>query len=268
MYKVPILLYHRIAEDAAPSFRPFTVPPGLFLAHMKYLHAHGYTPLTVSQYSALRTDGSSSLPKRPVVITFDDGFADFYTHALPILRRFAFNATLYVTTASMNGMSRWLRQPGASRPMLTWKQLHACVEQGIECGAHSHTHPQMDLLTRTEAKKEIALCKDMLEEHIAREVTSFAYPYGYHTKSHQHLVRDAGFSSACAVIDAMSSPADDAFALARLYVLDTTDITAFAALLAKEPLSATETVYLHARVPVWRLVRRCSASMSGLIHAN
>src|SRR5262249_12366395 len=75
--KIPILMYHSISTEATPRFRPFTVPPALFAAHMMYLHQHGYIPLSVSQLIRIRFSGEDMLPARPVVITFDDGFADF-----------------------------------------------------------------------------------------------------------------------------------------------------------------------------------------------
>src|SRR5579863_2353593 len=101
---IPILMYHSIADRAAPRFRQFTVPPALFADHISYLRQHGYTPLTVTQACEQR---AASLPGKPVVITFDDGFADFYTNALPILSRYKFPATLYVTSGFMGSTSRW-----------------------------------------------------------------------------------------------------------------------------------------------------------------
>src|SRR5713101_1852063 len=145
--KVPILMYHSISEHAAPRFKPFAVSPTLFVEHMAYLHQHAYTPITVTQLINTRSKGSSALPEQPVVLTFDDGFADFYTEALPVLQRYGFVATLYVTTAFVNATSRWLQQEGeAERLMLTWEQLAEVNAHGIECGAHSHSHAQLDML--------------------------------------------------------------------------------------------------------------------------
>ena len=88
-----------------------------------------------------------ALPERPVVLTFDDGFADFFTEALPILQLYNFTATLYVTTGFIGSTSCWMQREGEStRLMLTWDQVSAMSASDIECGGHSHWHRQLDIL--------------------------------------------------------------------------------------------------------------------------
>ena len=101
-------------------------------------------------------------------------------------------------------------------------------------------------------------CKHILEDRLGRQVTSFAYPFGYYTKTTQGLVRRAGYTSACAVKYALSSVVTDPFALARLMIRADTDVNAFAALLSSRCSLTIATVYMRARTPVWQLVRRCS----------
>src|SRR5436853_2185524 len=158
---IPILMYHSISCRSEGNFRVFTVCPGLFAEHIKYLYEHGYTSLTVTQLVTLLYHNRQSLPKRPVVVTFDDGFADFFTDALPVLKRYNFVATLYITTAFVGGTSSWLwREKEATRPMLTWDQIVEINAQGIECGGHSHTHPQLDLLPLSAARREVVQSKE------------------------------------------------------------------------------------------------------------
>src|SRR4051812_29614581 len=122
--KVPILMYHSISQHASPKFQPFVVSPALFAEHMAYLHQNKYTTITVTQFVNALAQGASSFPERPVVLTFDDGFADFFTEALPVLKLYSFTATLYVATGFINSTSRWLQREGeATRSMLTWEQL-------------------------------------------------------------------------------------------------------------------------------------------------
>lgn len=264
---VPILMYHSISNQATRQFRQFAVPPPLFASQMRYLYRQAYTPVSVTQLvkALFAGDGAGeALPARPVVITFDDGFADFYSEALPILTEYAFTATLYIATAFVNATSRWLRREGEStRPMLTWEQIAEVSARGIEIGAHSHHHPQLDQLSPARAQDEIAQSKWILEDHLGKAIASFAYPFGYSSPMVRRIVRDLGFSSACAVKHAFSSEASDPFALARLMVDATTTAEAFGALLTTgRSASLLTTLYRRARTPVWQTVRRGSASMT------
>src|SRR5712692_2175905 len=143
--KIPILMYHSISWSSNSRFKQFTVPPVVFAEQMAYLYNHQYTPITVTQFINARSKNGFALPERPVVLTFDDGFADFFTEVLPVLKRYGFVATLYVATAFINGTSHWLQHIGeGARLMLTWDQLIEICASGVECGAHSHSHPQLD----------------------------------------------------------------------------------------------------------------------------
>src|SRR5947209_2067758 len=92
--QIPILMYHSITQSTNPKFMPIAVPPALFAEQMAYLHQHSYTPIKVTQLVHMLLQERCSLPERPVVITFDDGFADFFTDALPVLQQYHFTATL------------------------------------------------------------------------------------------------------------------------------------------------------------------------------
>ncbi len=261
--RVPILMYHSISDYASPKFKQFTVSPKLFGEQMAYLHQHKYTPITVTQFAAALSQNGVMLPERPIVLTFDDGFADFYTEALPVLKRYGFTATLYAATAFINGTSRWLQREGeAARPMLTWEQLNEINASGIECGGHSHSHPQLDTLSQAEAYTEIIQSKRLLEDHLEQSISSFAYPFGYYSASVRRQVQEVGFSSACAVKHAMSSQTSDPFALARLIVRADTNVDTLAALVNGHSQSVIDTMYVRARTPMWQVVRRNSASMT------
>jgi len=260
---VPILLYHSIAHESSPRFRPWTVAPQRFAEHIAYLQAHGYITLTVTELTqALR--GRSCLPERPVLITFDDGFADFRTTALPILQHYHSVATLYVVTRFVGGTSGWLRAIGeGQRAMLTWSALRELPASGIECGAHSHTHPQLDVLSRAEAWAEIICSKLELEQQLGQSVRSFAYPHGYHSQTTIQLVQQAGFTSACAVKHAISATNDNPFALARMFVFAHTQVTDLATLLEGR---ATRTTWLRERfrTKIWRIARRFTHGVTRL----
>lgn len=262
---IPILMYHSISNSSNPRFAQFAVPARAFAEQMAYLREHGYVPLTVTQLVRARSMGSV-LSEKPVVLTFDDGFADFFTTALPILRRYGFPATLYVTTAYIGKTSQWLRQEReTTRSMLTWDQLKEICASGIECGGHTHSHPQLDTLPLPQASEEISRCKQILEEQLEREVCSFAYPYGYQTAPVRRLVQRAGYSSACAVKHRMSIETDDFFALARLMVHTRASLDEFSSLLTGQNRSPARTIYqfyTRTRTPVWQMVRRSTVLLT------
>ncbi|HKV02154.1 MAG TPA: polysaccharide deacetylase family protein [Ktedonobacteraceae bacterium] len=223
---------------------------------------HEYTPVTVTQFVDAVAQRGAALPDRPVVLTFDDGFADFFTEAFPILQQYNFVATLYVATGFIGSTSRWLQREGeATRPMLTWDQLTEISASGIECGGHSHRHHQLDTLPLAEARDEIARSKWLLEGHLGQEVSTFAYPHGYHSTTIKRLVRELGYTSACTVKNEVSSVATDPFAIARLTMGADTGLDALAALLSRRSPSVVAGIYASIMASVWRLARRSSASV-------
>jgi peptidoglycan/xylan/chitin deacetylase (PgdA/CDA1 family) len=261
-------MYHSISQSANPKFKQYTVAPALFAAQMDFLHQHAYTPLNATQLINALT-GMSALPNRPVAITFDDGFADFYQHALPVLRRCKFTATLYITTGFVAKTSRWMQREGETeRPMLNWNQIAEISNAGIECGAHSHSHPKLDTLPLPVVRDEIARSKELIEDHVGQKVSSFAYPFGYYTPAVRQLVQETGFSSACTMNLTTSSYTTEHFALERLMVTPSTSINAFRTLLAETETPLARRVYEHARIPVRQTLRYCVASIARLYTEN
>jgi peptidoglycan/xylan/chitin deacetylase (PgdA/CDA1 family) len=231
--KVSILTYHSVAPTAPRRFRAFCVHPQNFEDQVRHIRASGYSALTVSELVRLRAAGA--VPEKSVVLTFDDGFADFHTVVLPVLLRYGLTATLYVVAGCIGVTSRWLEQECRSLPMLSWSQLLDIAKSGIEIGAHTMSHPSLDTIRLSQARIEISQSKRSLEDGLGISVESFAYPYGNFSGAVRDLVVAAGYASACAVRYATSSSLDDRFALSRHIVRDGTDLSDFDALLAGRP---------------------------------
>ena len=259
MTPIPILLYHSVSEDPPAWIRPYCVTPDVFARHVELIHESGMTALSVAEH-AHRLDGGGPLPERPVLITFDDGLADFAEHALPALRRAALPATLFVTTGFVHGLPEGL---GVSRPPGPWLDAAALLElhsEGVEIGAHTHSHPHLDTLPVESARVEIARSKEILESLLGAPVPSFAYPYGYHGPAVRRLAQTCGFASACAVKNALSFPTDDRFALARLTIRADTSLARLGAWLQGRgaPLAPRRE---RTRTRAWRAYRRARAAV-------
>lgn len=268
--QIPILLYHSVSDNATSRFRRWSILPDQFGRHLDYLQEQGYLALTVSQIAEAIHDPTIVLPQRVVCISFDDGFADFYLSALPHLLRVKFPSTLYVTAGYVGLTSRWLHPMGeGERKMLTWEQLRDLASTGlVELGSHSRYHYQLDTLSQQDAREEIVRSKEILEKNLQQDVTTFAYPHGYHSREVRALVIRAGYKSASAVKHGMSSRMDDPFALARIIITRDTDIPALSRYLAGEglpPVPTDEPI----RTTGWRFARRMMGWFQGVqLHSS
>lgn len=120
---IPILMYHSVSDRAQTLFAPYCVTPDRFRAQIAWLAAQGYQAITVNRLVEAVVTGCG-LESKPILITFDDGFFDFYTSALPVLNEYHFPATLFVATSYVGKTSCWLKNEGEeSRPMLRWEHL-------------------------------------------------------------------------------------------------------------------------------------------------
>jgi hypothetical protein len=164
---------------------------------------------------------------RPVVLTFDDGYADFHERALPLLARYGFPATLFVTTG-------WLRDAGpyaAGRPpgrTLSWGELEEVAAAGIEIGGHGHSHAQLDQLGDRTLREELRLGRELLEDRLGRAVPTMAYPYGYSSARVRRAVRETGYAAACVVGNALPGAGHDVLTMPRLTVRAATSTAGFA----------------------------------------
>jgi peptidoglycan/xylan/chitin deacetylase (PgdA/CDA1 family) len=225
---IPILLYHAVSADPPRWLEPWNVTPDVFAEQLDTIVENGCTPFTVSGLVDMLLS-HKELPERPIVITFDDGFADFATYAAPALAERDIPSTIYVTTGTLAGRqgARDVKLPPAA--MLSWSDLAELEQLGVEIGGHSHTHPELDTLSAERAAAEILRPKELLEDVLGHVVPSFAYPHGYSSPRIRRITAEAGYGSACAVRNAFSSVSDNLYALSRLTVRDFTPMSTVSA---------------------------------------
>ncbi|MFD7091263.1 polysaccharide deacetylase family protein [Streptomyces sp. NPDC056641] len=216
-------MYHAVGHRPSAATYALSVSPEAFAEQLALLHGRGFTPVTTARLAdAWRT--GASLPKRPVLITFDDGYEGVHRHALPALAPYAFPATLFVSTG-------WLRGPydegGAPGTMLDWDQVRELAAAGMEIGGHSHTHPQLDQLDGRRLGFETRRCREIIATELGAPPVSFAYPYGYSSRRVRRTVRAAGFAQSLAVGNALARRSQGPYALARVTVRRGTGIEEF-----------------------------------------
>jgi peptidoglycan/xylan/chitin deacetylase (PgdA/CDA1 family) len=249
-------MYHEVADSSATE-SPLAVSPNVFSDHVAYLHDAGFTTVTAGKLAAILADGAGDLPERPVVLTFDDGYGDFYTDALPLLKRHGFNATLFQTTG-------WVGKEEEKKRMLNWRELAESEQAGVEIGAHTCQHPQLDQLPEKEMREELYVSKSELEDHLGLKVPGLAYPFGYSNAKVRRMAKELGYDYAYAVGNAMTTTGADTFALPRLTVRRSTPMDEFSAMVnGQDTLTMRRDRFLTSGYSVVRRARSTMRSMRG-----
>lgn len=223
---VTILSYHSLDDYATP----LSTPPRLFERHMALISSLGCNTFTMREVAAHLRDGRS-FPARSVAVTFDDGFANFAAAGAPVLRRYNIAATVYIITGMVGRATEWMDgpEPLPSLPVLTWAQIKALHNSGIEIGAHTVNHPFLTACSPHELQTELATSKETLERALGAPVTSLAYPQGDYNRRVVGAARLAGFTSATTVDQGRARLKSDPLRLPRLLVSGNTSLEAIRA---------------------------------------
>jgi peptidoglycan/xylan/chitin deacetylase (PgdA/CDA1 family) len=215
---VPVLTYHQVTPRPHPSFRKYSVTPRAFAAQMAWLAWSGHQAITLDSLLAARA-GRGSLPRRPVVITFDDGFRDCCDYAVPVLRARGFSAVFFLVAGLVGRRSTWLlREKGVEFPLMDWPAARDLLVAGLECGAHSLSHPRLVELPTAECRRELGQSRQILADGLGHDVMHLAYPFGSYDERVRAIAAEVGYRSACSVRIGLSDPDDDALALHRVPV--------------------------------------------------
>ncbi|CAG0946117.1 Poly-beta-1,6-N-acetyl-D-glucosamine N-deacetylase [Anaerolineae bacterium] len=208
---VPILMYHYISvppPDADKYRLDLSVTPANFEAQMEYLAVEGYTPIRVSDLSDYLL-GGPPLPRKPIVLTFDDGYIDNYQFAFPILKKYKFVGTFHVITDFVDG-----RKPG----YMTWDNLEEMAIEGMEIGSHTLDHPDLYRKPRAFQVNEIAGSKAVIEARIGTPVKSFCYPAGHYDSVTIDVLRSSGILAATTEIQGTRQSTAQIYELRRIRI--------------------------------------------------
>ena len=225
--KLPVLLYHKIDRIPPGARYPRSyVTPERFEAQLAFLRRRGYESISFADYLAYRR-GAARLPRRPVIVTFDDGYRSNRDVALPLLQQHGFRATIFLVAERIGGTNTW-DPDEIQEPLLDAAAVRAMQARGIEFGSHSATHARLTALDRAAVLKELRDSRALLGTLLGRPVQVLAYPYGAHNAPSRHLATEAGYEAAVAIRRRMNGDDTDLFALRRIPVTSETSVARFA----------------------------------------
>ncbi len=209
---VPILTYHAIEHGPAPLF----IAPDVFESHLAALAQADYQAVSLTAVLDWLQQGTP-LPPRPVVITFDDGYASVYEHAWPRLQAFGFTALVFLISDYCGRDNQW---PGQARdlpvrPLLTWAQVEQMAAAGCTFGAHTRTHPSLPSLDPAACEAEITGAIQPILQHTGQRPETFAYPYGIWNERVAAVVQQH-FAGAVSTRLALAGRRDNPYDLPRI----------------------------------------------------
>lgn len=221
--RVPILMYHYIGYNPDPSDKArdiLATNPDKFKQQMRYLSQQGYQTVSLDTlYAALKQQ--TTLPAKPIILTFDDGYEDFYTNAYPILQEFNYKATVFIPTGLIE-----------KTPYLTWPQIQLMSTQGlITFGAHTVNHYNLTAILSDESWTEISQSKEELQDRLGIPINFFSYPGGSLNNLVVSQVQKAGFIGAVGTWSSHFQSEGTIYNMPRIRINGLIDLKIFAELL-------------------------------------
>ncbi|MDD3223745.1 MAG: polysaccharide deacetylase family protein [Clostridium sp.] len=203
---VPVLMYHSVNNLGAEN-NAAVVPVDLFKKQMQYLKDNGYTTLSLDElYNFI--NNNKPVPKKSVVLTFDDGYEDSYTNVYPVLKAMKFRATVFVITALTD-------KPG---PYITSKQIKEMDENGMNIESHTVNHDKLGTIPKDKQYETLVQSKQALEKILKRKVKYIAYPFGSYNQYTADEVKKAGYLMAFTTNAGWAGKSTDILMLNRVFV--------------------------------------------------
>lgn len=218
--KIPILMYHSVVPEITQKVHPYFVTeitPQKFEQHLAFLKDNEYNVISLSELNGFKKENSNR--SKYVVITFDDGYEDFYQHAFPLLRQYGFPATVFLP-AELIGTRNKLE----NKTLMSWEQVKECRKHSIEFGSHSLSHGRLIFLNKELLEYDLKKSKSIIEEKLSEVINTFSYPYKFPEDNTLfvdillQLLENTGYCTAVTTRIGRVSSADHDFLLKRLPV--------------------------------------------------
>ncbi|GAW93767.1 polysaccharide deacetylase family protein [Calderihabitans maritimus] len=240
---VPVLLYHHLAKpEEVEAGNPYVLSTTQFARQINYLKDNGYTTISLTQLGEYLTRGTQ-LPDKPVVITFDDGYASTYHQAFPILKQYGLKAIIFI-------LGSFVDNSNASPPSLTWKQMQEMVRSGVvEIQSHSYDlHGEDDLVQKTEESqseyeqriyKDLVKIKQLIETKTGQPVTALSWPNGKQNSRALAIAKKAGYSYFFTSGEEVNYQQDSPTRIRRIFIPQNIKLSEFAQKIKAPPKKVT-----------------------------
>ena len=232
---IPVLMYHSVSDEPEKGHPHYwiNVSPSLLSAQMQFLHDHSYQVIDLRDAAGLYRQPVEGKLTNPVVLTFDDGYLDFYTHAFPILKKYGFSATVFLPTSLIDQKSG-LR----SKPHLGWDEVRNLLNEGVTFGSHTVTHPRLETLENVRLEYELRQSKETIEQKTGKICDLFCYPFSFPGRNKSFISRlrisleEFGYRSCATTNIGLASFQDNLYFVPRLPVNSGDDLRLYGAKLS------------------------------------
>ncbi len=202
-FRIPVLYYHSIGVQPDNNA---VLDPKKLEEQMAYLAKEGYTTLTLQQFLDIWF-GRMEAPPKSVLLTFDDGYADNYTYAMPILQKYKFHATMFMLPGKVG--DGWY---------VDWEMAREMLKAGWDIQSHGMTHPYLNQLKPEQQQEEIDEAARLIKEHLGVESEVFCYPYGVFNKETLRLLMERGYKAAFTIEQGFTEKTQNPLQMKRLFV--------------------------------------------------
>jgi peptidoglycan/xylan/chitin deacetylase (PgdA/CDA1 family) len=218
-------MYHYISVPPARADKyrlDLSVAPRHFEAQLAWLRGEGYQTISLSQLVYHLSLGWP-LPKKPIILTFDDGYRDAYTNAFPLLRRYGFLGTFFLVTKPIDD---------GNSDYLTWDMVKEMHQAGMDMEPHGYRHYDLKGRGMDFLVYEIVGAKEAIEARTGQQTRFFAYPSGSYDRTTIAVLKSAYFWAALTTVQGATHSGDDLFELKRVRIRGSTSVDQLAQLLS------------------------------------
>lgn len=225
--KMPILRYRHVCPQLEGATIGYNVTPDNFEKQLQYLSENNFYSAVWEDWEKATTTGTL-LPGKPILITFDGGYLDFFNYAWPLLKRYGFRATVLLVAERIGTTNSWERADSPEVPLLGWQEICQLRNEGVEFGSLGATYQPLSLLSPTEIVQEAVRSRFILEQGLGRSVKTFAYPYGDFDPVVQHLIGACGYTYGLSCLSGVNGLNDNLLTLRRIDLMSSDSLSDFA----------------------------------------